>query len=347
MQSPRETVSRWVEGYRQTALIAAACRTGLLDSLRPGPISAERLATKRGWPVETLRRLLRGLELLGVVSRGAGAGAGPDPTAPLYGLTDAGALLCADAAGPSHAYARLSAEQYVPAWMQIDAALATTKTPFEHAFGSPVWEHRRAHPPAGTLFNDWLFRQSGGISAQLVAALDVGAARLVADIGGGEGALLLALLKAHPELRGLLADQPAVAEAARQAIAHAGLTQRCETAGVDFFQSVPPGCDLYLLKSVLHDWNDYDCIRILRVIGEALAGHARLLVIERLVPDNPQHDPETVWLDLHMLCVTGGRERTLEEYRGLMGASGLSLHRVTETGGPFRVLEVLREQVAS
>ena len=183
MQSPRETVSRWVEGYRQTALIAAACRTGLLDSLRPGPTSAERLATERGWPVETLRRLLRGLELLGVVSRGSG----PDPTAPLYGLTEAGALLCADAAGPSHAYARLSAEQYVPAWMQIDAALATDKTPFEHAFGSPVWEHRRAHPPAGTLFNDWLFRQSGGISAQLVAALDVGAARLVADIGGAKG----------------------------------------------------------------------------------------------------------------------------------------------------------------
>jgi hypothetical protein len=334
-QTAREQAQRWVEGYRQTALIAAAARSGLLDALWGRTLAAEQLAAERGWPVVTVRRLLRGLELLQVVERQPGE-ASPSPQ---FGLTLAGGLLCSDAPGPEHPYARLSAEQYVPAWMQLDAALTSTQTPFEIALGQPVWAHRRANPAAGAVFNEWLFRQSGRITDQLVAACEVGDSQVVADVGGGQGALLIDLLRAHPGLRGLLADQPAVAAAARDTITQAGLAERCDTRGIDFFEAVPTGCDLYLLKSVLHDWSDDDCVRILRSIRQALSATARLLVIERLVPDVPQHDPETVWLDLHMLCVTGGRERTREEYRGLLAAAGLSLRRVVETNGPFRVLE--------
>lgn len=334
-QTSREQVRRWVEGYRQTALIAAAARSGLLDTLSGRSLTAEQLAAGPGWPVVTVRRLLRGLELLQVVE----SEREESSESPRFGLTAAGELLCADAAGPEHPYARLSAEQYVPAWLKMDAALTGERTPFEIAFGQPVWAHRRANPEAGAVFNQWLFRQSGRVTDQLVAACEIGDSQVVADVGGGQGALLIDLLRAHPGVRGVLADQPAVASAARDAIAEAGLSGRCETRGIDFFEAVPAGCDLYLLKSVLHDWNDDDCVRILRSIRQALSATARLLVIERLVPDLPHDDPETIWLDLHMLCVTGGRERTREEYRDLLDAAGLLLRRVVVTNGPFRVLE--------
>lgn len=334
-QTPREQVRSWVEGYRQTALIAAAVRSGLLDALQGRSLAAEHLAAERGWPVVMVRRLLRGLELLQVVARQSEEAS----DSPRFGLTAAGELLCADAPGPEHPYALLSAEQYVPAWLRMDAALYAGTTPFEVAFGQPVWEHRRADPAAGAVFNQWLFRQSGRVTDQLVSACEIGDSQLVADVGGGQGALLIDLLRAHPGLRGVLADQPAVVAAAEDAIAQAGLATRCETRGIDFFQAVPAGCDLYLLKSVLHDWNDDDCVRILRSIRQALSATARLLVIERLVPEVPQQDPETIWLDLHMLCVTGGCERTRDEYRGLLAAAGLALRRVIKTNGPFRVLE--------
>ena len=334
-ESPQQLVQRLIEGYRQTALVGMACQTGLIGELSGKPVSAAEVAIRRDWSPTATQRLLRGLELMGLVTSAAVDGSKQTH----YALTAAGEWLVATVPGSQSLYARLSLDQYLPGWSRIAVALIGEITPFEAACGTPIWEYRRNHPEAGELFNAWLFQQSSSVIDRIVAACDVTGVRRVVDLGGGAGALIVALLQSSPQLQGILADQPAVVDQARVELQRLGLADRCETRGIDFFEEVPGDGDLYLLKSVLHDWDDGDCRRILRSVRKAMPQESRLLVIERLLPETPGEDPETVWLDLHMLCVTGGRERTLAEYRDLLAQSGLSLCRVIETGGPFRLLE--------
>jgi hypothetical protein len=195
---------------------------------------------------------------------------------------------------------------------------------------------------AGALFDQWLERHTSDVVESIVQAYDFARVSAVADVGGGLGSLLAAVLKAYPTLRGALADHPAVVNSARDSLAALGLLDRCEIHAVDFFEAVPAGFDLYLLKSVLHDWDDDKSVAILRTIRRALSGPSRLLLIERVLPDSPLDDPETVWIDLHMMCVTGGRERTLPEFQRLFAAADLKLQQVISTQGPFRLLESSR-----
>jgi O-methyltransferase domain len=337
MESDKALVKRLIEGYRQTALVAAAVNSGLLDALAANPGNIEGLARQQGWHIPTVERVLRGLALLGLGVETPN----PDGTVG-YRLTGAGRLLCSQQAGPWHPYARLTCQQYVGAWMGLEQALVSGTIPFNETFGQSVWDYRRSNAEAGAVFDQWLHRLSSDQFEAIAEAYDFSQFTTVVDLGGGRGALLSALLRAHPSLRGILADQAAVVESAVEAFAQCGLLDRCETRAVDFFKSVPAGFDLYVLKSVLHDWDDAAALTILGNIRDALAWEARLLIIERLLPESALDDPETVWLDLHMLCVTGGRERLLGEYHALLARAGLQFLRVIESPGPFRLIEVRR-----
>jgi SAM-dependent methyltransferase len=337
MESDKALVKSLIEGYRQTALVATAVRTGLLDALAENPGSLEGLALQRRWHFPTLQRVMRGLALLGLGVET------PNPDGTMgYRLTGAGQLLCTQQAGPWNPYARLTEEQYLGAWMRLDSALLSGKIPFDEAFGRSVWDHRRAHAGARSVFDQWLHRLSSDQFESFAQAYDFSDVSTVLDLGGGRGALLSAVLRAHPSLRGILADQAEVVESARESLAQNGCLDRCEIRAVDFFKSVPAGFDLYLLKSVLHDWDDAASLVILQNVRDALAGEARLLIIERLLPERALEDPETVWLDLHMLCVTGGRERSLGEYHALLAGAGLRFLRVVKGPGPFQLLEACR-----
>jgi hypothetical protein len=150
-------------------------------------------------------------------------------------------------------------------------------------------------------------------------------------VGGGKGGLLTAVLEANPTLSGILFDQPAVIEGAREQIGAAGLSERCRLVGGDFFAAVPEGGDAYLLKWILHDWDDERSIRILRSCRRAMGEQARLLIMEVVLPDRMPPQPVGAAIDVHMLALTGGRERTESEYRALLAAGGFQLTRIVPT----------------
>jgi hypothetical protein len=181
----------------------------------------------------------------------------------------------------------------------------------------------------------------------IVAACDVGGARDAIDVGGGLGALLVALLKAHPALTGASADLPYLEEEAHAFFAAEGVAGRARYVALDFFVSPPPKADVYLMKSVLHDWDDEAAIAILRNVRAAMDAHARLLVIERCAPRRagPDRSQRNVLRsDLQMMVATGGVERTGREYDALFAAAGLALRRTVPTPSPFSVLEVVVDE---
>jgi len=169
---------------------------------------------------------------------------------------------------------------------------------------------------------------------------DFSRARHIVDVGGAHGDLLLTILHAHPQARGTVFDLPHVADAARQAISTQGYGGRCEAVGGDFFQAVPPGGDVYLLKLIVHDWPDAEVVHILRNCRAAMPLDGTLLVIEMVLPDDPQLSVAHV-SDLNMLVMTGGQERTAREYEALLTRAGFRLTRLIPTGSPYDVLEAV------
>jgi SAM-dependent methyltransferase len=176
----------------------------------------------------------------------------------------------------------------------------------------------------------------------LAAGHDFSGLRTVVDVGGGKGALLAAILQAHGLLRGVLMETPAVAAAAGPVLEAAGVADRCEVVAGDFFAGVPDGADRYLLANVLHDWDDDRAVAILAECRKAMAKDGRVLIVERLIPDNPEQALPTLLSDLNMLIVTGGKERTNAEYSSLLTRAGLILDRVTPVSFPYGVIEGIR-----
>jgi hypothetical protein len=331
-------VQRLVEGYRNTILIGTACQSGVFDILAEQQMTAESIAKRKDWNANIVRRLLRGLEVLELVRSKPQSCSDQD----VYFLTDAGQCLTSNAANPTNLYSRLTLEQYLPGWQAMISSLTSTQTPFASQFGESVWDHRRSNKSAGNLFDAWLNRQTDEHVHEIIEGIDVLGVQRVIDIGGGRGSLLRALLTRHANLRGFLADQEDVILRASSLPEWDEFHGRIEFQGVDFFVSLPTGFDLYLLKSILHDWNDQDAIRILKVLCGSMASTSKLIVIERLIPESPLQDPTTIWLDLHMLCITGGQERTLQEYHRLFREAGLRASRSIKTSGPFYLLEAVR-----
>jgi ubiquinone/menaquinone biosynthesis C-methylase UbiE len=174
----------------------------------------------------------------------------------------------------------------------------------------------------------------------VVEAYDFSACDTVVDVGGGHGVMAISILKAFPESRGVVYDLETVIEGARRDIAAAGLSTRCDAVAGDFFTAVPPGGDLYILSQVLHDWDDVRSLAILRNCHRAMLDHGRLLVVEMVV--SGQQSPLAALSDVHMMVVTGGRERTEREYQDLLDRSGFELRRIIPTVAPAQIIEAVR-----
>jgi SAM-dependent methyltransferase len=178
-------------------------------------------------------------------------------------------------------------------------------------------------------------------ASELTRVYDFSAVRAVADVGGAHGVLLSAVLRANPAARGILFDLPHVIETAAEVIAAAGLSQRCELVSGDFFEAVPDGADLHLLKQIIHDWDDERATKILKNCHRALAPAGKLLLVEMVIPPNNQPSPAQA-MDLNMLVLLGGRERTEQDYQSLFQAAGFRLERIIQTHSPFSVIEATR-----
>ena len=317
-----------IEGYRGTALSYVAVRLGLPAALAERPVGATALADDLGVSPEPLRRLLRGLVQAGLVA---------EDTAGDFLLTELGAGLLPGRPGSVHAL--LAAEEFAAAWGGLAAALSGARPAFDHVFGQDVWSHRQASSELDTAYAEWMGADAARVAEEIAGATDFGRHRVVADVGGGRGVLLGAILRRHPGCRGLLFERPSVVAPAARQLAEAGLADRVEVLGGDFRADFAFRADAIVLKSVLHNWSDEEVVRLLGRCRQALAPDGRVYLVERVSPARVADDPYVVGLDLHMLAVTGGRERTCEEQRTLLAAARLVLIGVTTLASGLRLYE--------
>ncbi len=315
--------------WKARALYAAA-HLGVVDLLAAEPQDVAALATRTGTHAPSLHRLLRALASFGVLTEA-------EPRR--FALTRLGAALRQGAAGAARSTVlTLAGDWQWQAWSHFLASLTTGKTGLAAAAGQDLFAYLAAHPQDGAHFDEAMVGLYGGLWPAVVAAWDFSPLKSVADIGGGVGLLLAEILSAHPHMRGLLLEQEATVAKARQVMQQRGLTRRCEIVTGDFFTAVPSGHDTYVLAHVLHDWDDAQCLSILRRCHEAMHRDARLLIVETVLPAGDAPHPGKL-LDLVMLTVTGGRERTEQEFADLLAAAGLRLVRVVPTAAEQSIVE--------
>lgn len=327
--SPPEQMMGLLTGYWRSQAVYVAAKLGIADLLKTGPRSADELAQATGTHAPSLYRLLRALASVGVFVEGDGRH---------FALTPLAECLRSDVPGSQRSLAIMNCEEHYRAWGELLFSVRTGKTAFDQLYGMPVFEFLARHPGQAQVFDEAMVGVHGRETAAMLDAYDFSDIGVLADVGGGNGSLLTAVLKQHPGLRGLLFDLPGVVARAKANIEAAGLAERCQIRGGNFFESIPAGADAYLLRHIIHDWDDAKATTILCNVHQAIKPDGKLLLIEGVVP--PGNDLSfTKLLDLTMLVIPGGKERTESEYRELLGASGWQLTRIVPTQAEVSVIE--------
>jgi hypothetical protein len=312
-------LARLADGYLVTQLLHLAVELGVPDALATGPRDAQELAAELGAEPGPLHRVLRGLAAEEVLEEL------PDGR---FALGETGQLLRAGVPGSLRGAVTVRAQLYYGAVAGLPDAVRHGGTPFELVHGRPFFEHLAAAPERLAAFQASMADRSAREAGAVVAAYDLSGVGSVVDVGGGTGTLLHAVRERVPAADVLLFDRPEVA--ARSDL---------PAAGGDFFTEVPGGADAYLLSRVLHDWDDEDAVRVLRTCRAALRPDSVLLVVEAVLPERAVDDPAAVRMDLHVLLLLHGRERTAAEYAELFAAAGLRLTADVPTAAGVHVLE--------
>ncbi len=330
---PQHVIMQMLMGMQSAQAVATAARLGIADVLATSPPQeSTALARAVGADTTALARLLRTLVSLGVLSQ---------PLPHTYALTAIGEVLRSDIPGSMRDLLMvLTDTPHWQAWGKLYESVRSGQPMVPQLFGMPIFAYYAAHPEELASFSRALGNLSALAAQGTVHNYDFSHARHIVDVGGAHGDLLLAIVQANPQARGTVFDLPHVAEAARQAITVQGYHGRCEVLGGDFFQSVPPGGDFYMLKLILHDWQDTEALRILHNCRAAMTPNGTLLVIETVIPDDNHLSPSQL-SDLNMLVMTGGQERTAREYGALLAQAGFRLTRLIPTGSPYDVLEAV------
>lgn len=316
-----------ISAYQVSQAIHVAAVLGVPDLLKDGPKPCDHLARSSGADEDGLYRLLRAL---------AGIGVFAEVSPRTFALTPLSALLRSDVDGSLHALAVLNGQDWFwRPWGRLVDGIRTGGSVFEPIFGMQYFEYLQRNPDARVVFQKAL---AGASSRAAVADIyDFSTSRRVADIGGGIGALIAAILGKHPELHGILLERAAVLEGAKRYLEDAGVLDRCELVDGDFFESVASGADTYILSQVLHDWNDESAERILSNCRKVMPSDGKVLVVERVLPDGGvQKGPLT---DLNMLVLMGGRERTRKEYEVLLARAGFRITQVLAMGEAWSLIE--------
>lgn len=332
MPSPGYVLLSMARGYRTSQLVYVAAKLGIADLLADGPKTCEELAATLGAAPDALCRVMRGLGVLGLFAllpNGA------------YRLTDLSRPLLSREPGslrPGIVY--IGQEQYA-AWGGLLETVMTGAPAFPRLYGEP-FEHYDRNPESGETFDAWMAAASAHTVDGISSNYEFPDEGLIVDVGGGEGLLLAAVLLPRPRLRGCLLERASVVEKARSALGKAGVLDRCALVAGDFRKDVPSGGDVYLLKNVLHDWDDVGAGAILAACRRAMKAGSRLAVIQRAMPEDTSH-PEafrsTVESDLMQLVYSGGRERTLTEYRALFAAAGMVISLTMQADGVTWLME--------
>ena len=328
--SPRDALWRMTNGYQVSQAIHVVATLRIADLLEDGPRSADELAEATGTHATALYRILRALASVGVFA---------EETDGRFGLTPLAEHLRTDASGSLRSWAMLIGRPYhFTTWGHLLHSVKTGVPAFPEVYGMTTWEYRAAHPEEGEIFDAAMTGLSLAEAEAVVRSYDFSGISVLVDVGGGEGALLAAILAANPALRGILFDQRHVVVGVGPLLEQAGVADRCEVVGGSFFEAVPEGADAYLLASIIHDWDDAAAIEILSKCRAAIADTGRLLLVERRIRPANEPDPAK-FIDLMMLVMLGGQERTADEYERLYAGAGFRLTSIIRTGSLLDIIE--------
>lgn len=329
---PTEIIWTAIGGLSRFAALAAMADLGAADHLKGGPMTPDELAKRCGADASALRRMLRELAGMRVVT-GAGDGR--------YALTEAGAALCSDAPDSMRAAVLMNAH---PAFRYAMDSLPQTvrrgRSAFVERYGS-MYDHLSRQPATARLFDEYMTARAVPLRQAVAAHYDFTPVRTLVDVGGGQGHFLRTILDAYPQLHGVLFELEHVVSGARDNLGSAGLADRCEFVAGDFFTTMYQGADAYLLASIIHNWSDDDAEQILRSVRTAMAPGGRVLLLEHALPDDelPHLGKDS---DIRMLAIFGdGAERSRTEYETLLRRAHLRLNRVIDLPAGFGLIEAL------
>ena len=326
---PQQQLSQMLTGYWISQALYVAAKLGLADLMQSAAKTADEVASATAAHPRALYRLLRALASVGVFAE-------DEPHR--FCLTPLAECLRSDVPGSQRSMAVMMGEEHYHAFGELLHSVRTGQPGFEKLYRQPVFEFLTRHPEQAQIFDEAMVGVHGRETAALLEAYDLSGVRTLADIGGGNGSLLTAVLSKYPTMRGILFDLPSVVERAKANIKAAGLAERCQVAGDNFFEAVTRGADAYLLRHIIHDWDDERATKILQNVHRAISAAGKLLVVESVIP--PGNDPSFgKLLDLTMLVIPGGQERTEEEYRALYAAAGFRLTRIVPTTAEVSVIE--------
>jgi hypothetical protein len=336
VDTPRDQLLGLIGGYRVTQLIRTAALLKICDQLADGPREAAEVAAVVHADPILLRRLMRALVGIGVLEEGVDG---------RFSNTKMGEHLRSDLPGNLAAPAiSLTEEHAWLAWSQLRQGVVEGAVPFVLANHATPWDLQRSHPEAAARFNAHMVAQTEAFAPQLVNAFDFSQCRTVVDVGGGNGALIAGILSANPNLHGVVFDLEQGLGGADEYFHRRGVGDRCTTMAGDFFKSSPPpGADCYLLRLILHDWDDAHAVQILKSVRRAMTAGARLLVIDHLLParaDASQDSRRALDIDIHMFVMFGGRERTEGEMFKMLEAVGFEVERVAPTAPTRTIIAV-------
>ena len=328
-----EQIMRLATGALMMQAVAVAAELDLADLLVGGPKPVAELSHATGCPKGPLRRLLRSLASVGLCEQ---------RDDDCFSLTSAGRLLQRGPDASLHDWAIWCGRHLWSNWGKLKHSLKTGESARQVMTGRSIWDHLDENAETAAVFNGAMAEVTRLVGASMLDCYDFSRANVVADVGGGHGDLLQAILSRYPVARGVLFDRPHAIEGARRRFGTSGLDARCEFITGSFFDFVPPGADVYLLKNVLHDWDDERCIEILRRCRIAMGSQARLLIIEGILPSRWRNDVQHQNIarrDLTMLVGPGGCERSEAEFRELLTATDLTCLRIVPAQLSLFVIE--------
>jgi ubiquinone/menaquinone biosynthesis C-methylase UbiE len=328
--APQLAMLQIISGFWVSRAVFVLAKLGIPDLLKANPKTADELATATDTHAPSLFRVLRALVSVGILQC---------DNEKRFSNTPLSETLITDAPGSLRWFtiSELGQEHY-PAWGNLLHSVRTGEIGFDNFYGADVWAYFKNNPEDAAVFNNSMSGMTAAVNDTLRSLYDFSKFNTVVDVGGGHGALITEILKSNPNTKGILFDSAEVVPGARERLAQSGVDDRCETIAGDFFKAVPEGGDAYVMKWIIHDWNDEQATQILRNCRAKMGPDARLVIVDCVVPEtNEPHFSK--FIDLNMLVMTGGKERTAKEFEGLLSESGFKLLQVIPTDHPTCIIE--------